>query len=213
MRYFTLIILLSSPPVLAQALLETSTSSGPYPSCPLTSTELAFAARFRSTSAENTEPGFQCDAVSDRCVKFGPGRDTSCGVNLLGEVVCGRTGQTTGIWRYWGTVYANTFSATNITTSNVATIPFLLQTSAGHAENQNANKPWRVNDAEGFQNTCRTTLPTCGTVPEATEVVICGTGGALTKRCFCTSDGTSFWWRNTLNPSAGAGTNTTCPAT
>lgn len=208
MRVFFLLALL---PVLALAQGRPP-SSGGGTACGLASSSLAFASYFRATSVTNTVPGFQCDGVLDKCIKFGPGADTHCGTNVAGEVVCGRSGGS-GVWRFYGTSYFSSINVQNVTATNVVTVPFLLQTSTGYAENQNTNKPWRVNDAEGFQNTCKSALPTCGTVPEATEVAVCGTAGAYTKRCFCTYDGTTYAWRNTLNPSAGAGTATTCPAT
>lgn len=181
--------------------------------CALASGTSAFASYFRATTTTNTVPGYQCDGVLDKCVKLGPGQDTGVGVNTLGEVVFGRSGQTTGVWRFWGTAYANTFNATNVTATNVATINIYQQTTAGYLDNPNGTQPLLFNDTQGYRFTCKTALTTCAVGNEGTIFPICGTGGALTKQCMCTGDGTTYAWRNLLNPTAGAGTTTTCPAT
>ena len=182
--------------------------------CTLDGTSAALAPYYRATTATDTVPAFGCDAVLSQCVKYGPGIDTGCGTNVLGEVVCGRTGQTSGVWRYWGTMYANGMSAVNVTATNVATYNAALdQGNTAFMRNTFANRPVKVDDGEGLLLTCKATLPTCGTVPEGTVLPVCATGGALTQACMCVTDGVTPHWRNLLNPAAGGGTSTTCPAT
>lgn len=208
-----LVLLLLLLPALASAqFLPPSGSGSSGPSCGLVTSVPAYAASMRITSTSNLVPGVQCDAILDKCVKFGPGADAHCGTNAAGEVVCGRsTG--TGVWRFYGTSIFATASIQNLTVTNVAAIAFYQQTTSGSIDNPNGVLPVLVNDAQGFRVTCKTALTTCAVGNESTIIPICGTGGAFTKQCLCTGDGTTYAWRNLLNPTAGAGTSTTCPAT
>lgn len=73
--------------------------------------------------------------------------------------------------------------------------------------------PLKLDDADGYRFVPKSTLPTCGSgqFGEGTLFPVAGTGGTTTKACFCTSDGTTFKWRNLLNPSDTSGTTTACP--
>jgi hypothetical protein len=181
--------------------------------CGLASSGAAFAASLRLTTTTGLVPSVQCDGVTASCVKYGPGNKVSCGTNVAGDFICGLAADSTGVYRFYGTVHAVSYSAVNVTATNVATVNIYQQTAAGYLDNPNGTAPLLVNDAQGFRVTCKTALTTCASTNEATVIPICGTGGAVTKQCLCTGDGTTYAWRNLLNPAAGAGTSTTCPAT
>lgn len=206
-------LLLALLPALALAQARPPSSGSGGTACALASSASAFAASLRATTTTNLVPGFQCDGILDKCVKFGPGADTHCGTNVTGEVVCGRVAGT-GVWRFYGTTHTATLNAQNLTVSVNATVSAAVLLGANALiQNATAAKPVLVDDADGLQVKCKATLPTCTSSVESSTVNICGTGGALTKKCDCMGDGTTYAWRNLYNLAAGAGTTTTCPAT
>lgn len=58
-------------------------------------------------------------------------------------------------------------------------------------------------------------LPTCTQALEGLHVTVAGAAAALTQDCFCTWDGTTARWVNSMTNSGGTGRGdtTTCPAT
>lgn len=207
---WALLAMLAALPASAQRIWI---SPPPAPSvCSVDSTVPLFAAYYRATTTTGT--AFQCDSVLASCMDLGPGARDYIGTNVSGEVVLGPASGNSTVLRIFGTIYAVDISSVNVTSSNVVSYAAALdQGNTAFMRNTNANKPVKVDDAEGLQITCKSSLPTCGTVPEGTVLTICGAAGARTKKCECTSDGTNFAWFNSYNPSAGAGTTTTCPAT
>lgn len=55
-------------------------------------------------------------------------------------------------------------------------------------------------------------LKLCSSGEEGLLSTVGGSGGALTKYCICTWDGTNAKWLNLLNPSVRTGTTSSCPA-
>lgn len=76
--------------------------------------------------------------------------------------------------------------------------------------NSAANTPLNVNDADGLLITPKSSVPTCGTVPEGTIYQHAGSAGTKTKQCLCTYDGTTYAWQSMI--SATVGDTTTCPS-
>lgn len=183
-------------------------SSGGGTACALASSTSAFATYFRATTVTAGQVGFQCDGVNPQCVDLGPGSRNAIGTNISGEILLGPGSGNTTVVRNFGDYVGLQITGSNITASSA----FLLGAS-GLIQNATAAKPVLVNDADGFQVACKTAITTCTSALENSEIPVCGTGGALTKRCVCMGDGTTYAWRNLFNLAAGAGTTTTCPAT
>lgn len=182
--------------------------------CTLDGSQSALATYYRSTDLTGTVAGYSCDGVTPMCLDTGPGTRNAIGTNVSGDILLGPESGSGTTVRVYGTLVTLTLQGQSLTLSAGATIPALQQSSGTHyAQNTATGYPWRVDDSEGLQVQCKTTLPTCTLTNDGSVLPICGTGGARSKVCWCTSDGTNAAWFNSLNPGAGAGTSTTCPAT
>lgn len=191
-----------------------SSSSG---TCAVDVTAGQYSPSYRATTLSGTEPGFSCDGLLPECVRFGPGLDTGCGVNTAGEVECGRVGQTTGVWRWWGSGFASLFSGTNVRATNQVEAGAVYDFgNTAFMRNTNPGKAPLVDDPEGFRIKPVTALQPCtadtmnGNIIPLAPAAGAGTG---LKLCLCESDYAEtpvYRWKNIQTGTRGT-TTTDCP--
>jgi hypothetical protein len=159
------------------------------------------------TADDATGTGFGCSSTLESCLDTGPGAHNSIGTNASGQLLLGPENDASTVVRIgdtW-TIYGNgTLIGTNAA---------IVLNNNGFLVNQTGTKPVLIDDAQGLEIRCVSSLPTCGVqVPEGTLLTVCASGSVATHFCGCESDGAgtpAYEWRN-LATTAG-GTASTCP--